>query len=71
MTDKEILWDNRLKINTNGRDEENADDYRFPYEPTPYCILERLAEGGFIGENDTVLDYGCGKGRVDFFLAHK
>ena len=71
MTDKEILWDNRLKINTDGRDEENADDYRFPYEPTPYCILERLAEGGFIGENDTVLDYGCGKGRVDFFLTHK
>ena len=71
MTDNENIWDNLLNIKTTGRDEENADDYRYPYEPTPYCVLERLIESGFIGENDTVLDYGCGKGRVDFFLSHQ
>ena len=71
MTDNENIWDNLLNIKTTGRDEENADDYRYPYEPTPYCVLERLLESGFIGENDTVLDFGCGKGRVDFFLSHQ
>jgi predicted RNA methylase len=34
-------------------------------------VLERLASGGWIVEGDTVLDYGCGKGRVGFFLAHQ
>ena len=30
--------------------------------------MERLAESGFFGKEDVVLDYGCGKGRVGFFL---
>lgn len=34
-------------------------------------MLERLANSGFIGKRDVVLDYGCGKGRVDFFLAYQ
>ena len=28
-----------------------------------------MAESGLISKNDTVLDYGCGKGRVSYFLA--
>ena len=71
MTDFEVTWDQRLQIQTAGRDEENADQYRYPYEPTPYTVLERLANSGLIRENDVVLDYGCGKGRVDFFLSHQ
>ncbi len=69
MTDLETAWDKRLQIKTVGRDEENADQYRYPYEPTPYSVLERLAAGGLMGAGDTVLDYGCGKGRVAFFLS--
>ena len=64
-------WDRRLQIHTSGLDESNADPYRFRYEPTPYCVLERLADIGLIRADDTVLDYGCGKGRVDFFLAQR
>ena len=64
-------WDRRLQIHTSGLDEANADPYRFRYEPTPYCVLERLADIGLIRADDTVLDYGCGKGRVDFFLAQR
>ena len=71
MKDYENTWDKRLKINTIGRDDSNSDQYRYPYEPTPYTVLNRLAESGFIGRNDVVLDYGCGKGRVDFFLSHQ
>ena len=32
--------------------------------------MERLADSGFFSENDVVLDYGCGKGRVGFFLSY-
>lgn len=71
MADKEHAWDKLLQIKTTGRDDHNSDQYRFPYEPTPYCVLERLAESDLICPGDVVLDYGCGKGRVDFFLSHQ
>ena len=71
MTDKEKSWDKLLQIKTVGRDDKNSDEYRYPYEPTPYCVLERLAQTELFGRDDTVLDYGCGKGRVGFFLSYK
>jgi len=58
-----------LRIQTCGRDALGADEYHHPYEPTPYSVLERLADSGLIGKDDVVLDYGCGKGRVGFFLS--
>ena len=71
MIDYEATWDKRLQIKTTGRDDLNADEYRYPYEPTPDCVLERLANSGLIRKSDVVLDYGCGKGRVDFFLSYR
>ena len=71
MQQNENMWDKLLKIKTTGRDDSNSDQYRYPYEPTPYCVLERLANSGLIGKKDLVLDYGCGKGRVDFFLSYQ
>ena len=71
MIDKESTWDKLLQIKTTGRDEAGADAYHHPYEPTPYSVLERLADSGLIGKDDWILDYGCGKGRVDFFLSHR
>lgn len=71
MADHESEWDLFLQIQTCGRDDTNADQYHHPYEPTPYTVLERLACSRLIGKNDTVLDYGCGKGRVGFFLSHE
>ena len=71
MENRENTWDATLKIRTAGRDETNADQYHHPYEPTPYSVLERLADSGFFGKEDVVLDYGCGKGRVGFFLSHQ
>lgn len=71
MTDNEITWDKLLQIKTTGRDDSNADQYRYPYEPTPYCVLERLANSGLIRKRDVVLDYGCGKGRVGFYLSYQ
>ena len=71
MTESENTWDKLLQIKTAGRDETNADAYHHPYEPTPYSVLERLADSGFFGKEDMVLDYGCGKGRVGFFLSYR
>lgn len=67
----ENQWDKLLRIRTTGRDDSHSDSYRFPYEPTPYSVLERLADSGFITKKNTVLDYGCGKGRVSFFLSYQ
>lgn len=71
MANSENTWDKLLQIKTTGRDDSNADQYHYPYEPTPYRVLERLANSGLIGKRDVVLDYGCGKGRVDFFLSYQ
>ena len=71
MLDNENTWDKLLKIKTTGRDDSNSDQYHYPYEPTPYCVLERLANSGLIRKKDVVLDYGCGKGRVDFFVSYQ
>lgn len=71
MTDNENAWDKLLNIKTSGRDDTNSDMYRYPYEPTPYCVLKRLANSGLIHKGDFVLDYGCGKGRVSFFLSYQ
>lgn len=67
----ENKWDKLLNIHTMGRDDSNADQYHYPYEPTPYSVLERLANTGYIRKENTLLDYGCGKGRVDFFLSYQ
>ena len=71
MTEHEKTWDSSLRIQTCGRDELGADEYHHPYEPTPYRVLERLADSGLTGKEDVVLDYGCGKGRVGFFLSYR
>ena len=67
----EIHWDKTLRIRTSGRDDSHADQFRYPYEPTPYSVLERLVNTGLIRKGNVLLDYGCGKGRVDFFLSRQ
>ena len=67
----EFEWDKKLNINTVGRDAKLEDANHYPYEPTPYSVLERLANSGLIRKGNTLLDYGCGKGRVDFFLSYQ
>ena len=33
-------WDKLLHIKTMGRDDSQSDQYRYPYEPTPYSVLQ-------------------------------
>lgn len=65
----EAKWDKKLKIHTCGRDESKADRFHYPYEPTPYAVLERIAQSGLIGRGSRVVDYGCGMGRVGLYLS--
>lgn len=50
MTENENKWDKLLRIKTSGRDDSRSDQYRYPYEPTPYSVLERLAFSEYIGK---------------------
>lgn len=40
------------------------------YEPTPYEALEQLFESYKLPEHASVVDFGCGKGRVPIYLHH-
>jgi len=64
------IWERRLNIVTAAAYHEKEDANHSRYEPTDYGVLERLAESGYIGRESVLVDYGCGKGRVGFFLNH-
>lgn len=67
----ELRMDALLGIHTTGRDESHATQDSNPYEPTPYAVLERLANSGLTGKRNLLVDYGCGKGRVGLYLAYQ
>lgn len=67
----ELRMDALLGIRTTGRDESHATQDSNPYEPTPYAVLERLANSGLAGKRNLLVDYGCGKGRVGLYLAYQ
>lgn len=64
----ERQWDQRLHIVTTGLSATHADLHHNAYEPTPYTVLGRLVERGHVPSDSKWIDYGCGKGRVSFFL---
>ena len=69
MTDAQ--WEKKLKIRTARSRNHEMDGENSPYEPTPYSVLERLADSGYLSKANVLVDYGCGKGRASVFLAHK
>lgn len=65
----EEYYDRLLNINTTGyKYEVNNSIHYHPYEPTPYSALVELFKYFSISENDCVVDFGCGKGRLNFFV---
>ncbi|OIN67626.1 SAM-dependent methyltransferase [Exiguobacterium sp. KRL4] len=46
----------------------NAFSHYNRYEPTPYAALEELCAVYPFDPTDTVIDFGCGKGRLNFYL---
>lgn len=62
------LWERKLNISTAPAYIERDDANHSRYEPTDYRVLKRLSESGYITRENTLVDYGCGKGRVSFFM---
>lgn len=40
------------------------------YEPTPYSALETFFNEYNMSSHDHIVDFGCGKGRLNFYLHH-
>lgn len=53
-TMEETKIEELLHIKTTGRDDTRANSYNYPYEPTDYCVLERLVSSGLIGKKNKV-----------------
>ena len=65
----EEQWEKKLNIRTGGGSNHTADGENFPYEPTPYSVLLRLAGSGYLTRENKLVDYGCGKGRASILLS--
>ena len=66
---KEKQYEELLNIKTIG--DQSWDETKMcyhPYEPTPYFALDKLFENYNINEEDSIIDFGCGKGRLNFYL---
>ncbi|MCF2647389.1 methyltransferase [Niallia circulans] len=48
----------------------NKSSHYHRYEPTPYEHLEQLFQEFPLYETDHIVDFGCGKGRLNFFIHH-
>ncbi|CAM3843703.1 methyltransferase [Mesobacillus zeae] len=66
---EENRYDEMLNIWTGGSQDGFYSSFHYHrYEPTPYADLEKLFEQYQLKESDTVIDFGCGKGRLAFLL---
>ncbi|MUK89256.1 methyltransferase [Ornithinibacillus sp. L9] len=65
---KEYYYDKLLNIRTTGKGPTNNTTNYHPYEPTPYSALEELFANYEVKPTDYFVDFGCGKGRLNFFI---
>lgn len=66
---KEKYYDKLLNINTIGNQNwKSTSTHNHPYEPTLYIALEELFENYKLGEDDHIVDFGCGMGRLIFYI---
>lgn len=64
-------YDLLLNIRTEGIQRGFHDSLHYNrYEPTPYALLEQLFIHYQLSRSDRFVDYGCGKGRLNFYLHH-
>jgi len=66
---KEKYYDKLLNINTIGNQNwKSTSTHNHPYEPTLYIALEELFENYKLREDDHIVDFGCGMGRLIFYI---
>lgn len=69
---KEKYFDDLLNIQTCGEQKGFHESFHYHrYEPTPYEALEKLFAEYELKSSDRVVDFGCGKGRLPFYVHHK
>lgn len=65
----ETEYDRLLNIQTCGNHNGIYQSIHYNrYEPTPYAALETLLNNYEITQQDHIVDFGCGLGRLNFFL---
>ncbi|WP_338787719.1 methyltransferase [Metabacillus sp. FJAT-53654] len=66
---KELFYDKLLNIKTGGDQKGfNKSFHYHRYEPTPYSALQHLLHHYELKSSDRIVDFGCGKGRLNFFI---
>lgn len=66
---EEQYYENILNIKTTGKQDLNEATIHYNrYEPTDYDVLNKLCEEHNFKSTDSVVDFGCGKGRLNFYL---
>jgi SAM-dependent methyltransferase len=66
---KEPNYDELLNIETEGNQRGYNKSFHYHrYEPTPYRALENLFAEYELNSSDHIVDFGCGKGRLNFFI---
>lgn len=64
--------DDLLHIQTQGIQNDGKDTYyNHRYEPTPYSTFTYLASYLSLQKQDHFVDFGCGKGRSNFYIHHQ
>ncbi|WLR57002.1 methyltransferase [Mesobacillus subterraneus] len=68
---KELQMDKLLNIKTTGEQRGFMSSLHYHrYEPTPYSALELFFNEYILSNHDHIVDFGCGKGRLNFYLNH-
>ncbi len=61
-----------LGIHTEEIQRDGKDTYHFHrYEPTPYAVIDTLFDVYTPQKEDVLVDFGCGLGRLNFYLEHR
>lgn len=68
----ENSYEKLLNIKTSkDRNKSNNSLHYNIYEPTSYFALDTLFNNYSLDSKDKIIDYGCGKGRLNFYLNYK
>src|SRR5690606_23570833 len=67
----ETKYERSLRIRTAGLREWRKKVQYHRYEATPYAALDELFKVYKIDQTDEVVDFGCGRGRVSFYIHNR
>lgn len=67
----EQYYETLLNIKTSGKQDLDETSIHYNrYEPTEYSALDKLFKEYNITAKDSIIDFGCGKGRLNFYINH-